>query len=460
MTLPLASLKAASVDLAWDKNPENNIVAYELSYGTAPGIYPNTIDVGNRTNATIEGLESGSTYYFVVVARNKAGLVGPKSAEVSHTPYVRVIVPPKGSITSPENSLTIVAGERIKFEGVASDPNDKNPLTCRWDFGAGSGIPDSEARSPGFRRFNRPGTYQVTFTVTNAVGATDPTPGTRTIVVKAPVTQPVSHKRWRLKFVDSQETIGYAATNAFDGNPATFWHTRFINTSLVKKPHEIQIDMRDSVTVSGFQYTPRQDGFNVGNVAKFQFFVSMDGKNWGKPVASGVFENSNLNKQVYFAPKRGRYIRLRSLSEANGYTDTNMAELVVLKTVTKKTTAPIVATTSSAPSATPSASARTSASGASSAAPPANPGLNEAPLTSLSTEVIDGRRYLALTYFKPAVPDDVKRTVQVSPDLLDWFSGEKHTTVVTDNDTLLKVRDNTPVTPDRKRFIRLKSTPR
>jgi len=75
-----------------------------------------------------------------------------------------------------------------------------------------------------------------------------------------------------------------------------------------------------------------------------------------------------------------------------------------------------------------------------------------------TTQTVEGRKYLVLTVAKPAVPDTLERTVEVSPNLIDWFSGGKHTTVVIDNETLLKVRDNTPVTPGRKRYIRLKTT--
>lgn len=73
------------------------------------------------------------------------------------------------------------------------------------------------------------------------------------------------------------------------------------------------------------------------------------------------------------------------------------------------------------------------------------------PYSVSSTEVVDGSKYLALTVTKPF---DGK--VEVSSNLLDWYSGANHTTVVTDNATTLKVRDNTPVTPDAKRYIRLK----
>lgn len=70
----------------------------------------------------------------------------------------------------------------------------------------------------------------------------------------------------------------------------------------------------------------------------------------------------------------------------------------------------------------------------------------------ISIEVVDGRKYQALTVDKPLGA----RTVEVSSNLIDWYSGEKHTTVIIDNATTLRVRDNTPVTPESKRHIRLR----
>ncbi|MEO5916697.1 MAG: discoidin domain-containing protein [Luteolibacter sp.] len=452
---------AASVQLAWDRNPESNVVSYELNYGTVSGIYPNTVDAGNNTTATITNLEQGTTYYFVVVARNRAGQISPKSAEVTSQPIGRASIAPSGTITSPEDTVTIEAGERVTFNGEANDPNGNTPLTYKWDFGSESGIPESTARNPGNRRFNEPGTYNVTFTVTNSLGTSDPTPARKTIIVRKPASEMVSRKRWKLKFVDSQEATGYAATNAFDGNPGTFWHTEFKDSALVKGPHEIQIDMGKASEVSGFKYLSRQDGYTIGDIGKYQFYVSMDGKKWGKAVASGTFDSSTAEKLVYFTPKRGRYLRLRSISEVNGYTDTNIAELEVLKSIKAKPAASSATAVSHAiTTASPAIVSSTNSAAAGSNGIPTASSVSPATPPTLTTEVIDGRKYLSLTLSKPIVSDGVKRTVQVSPDLMDWFSGEKHTTVVIDNETILKVRDNTPVTPDKKRFIRLKETSR
>lgn len=68
----------------------------------------------------------------------------------------------------------------------------------------------------------------------------------------------------------------------------------------------------------------------------------------------------------------------------------------------------------------------------------------------------DGLKYKVLTVEKTADWASAKRKVQVSSNLVDWFSGPKHTTVLIDDATTLKVRDNTPVRKGAKRHIRLK----
>ncbi len=84
------------------------------------------------------------------------------------------------------------------------------------------------------------------------------------------------------------------------------------------------------------------------------------------------------------------------------------------------------------------------------------------PVTPVTTEpktgyqVIGGKKYLVLTIQKSALPGGKKSVVQVSPNLTDWFSGKKNTAVLLDNDKVLKVRDNTPVKPGAKRYIRVK----
>jgi chitodextrinase len=523
----------------WDANPESDIAGYELMFGTASGRYSTKLNVGKKTETSVTGLKSGVKYYFAVVAYNTSGQRSEPSDELT---YIKKggtgsNGTPDGTISSPSTGGTVIAGESVRFTGTGSDPNGDTPLSYRWSFGAGSGIENVREKDPGNIKFNIPGTYQVTLTVIDSKGRVDPTPATRTITVLSSWSI-VPRSAWKLKYVNSEEPNGYAATQSFDGNPSTFWHSRFTSNKL-PPPHQIQIDVGKATLVKGFQYLPRQDGQTVGDIGKYQFYVSMDGASWGKPVATGQFTASSSEKRVFCTPKRGKFVRLVSLGDATGNTDCNVAEFNVLEgpPLNRKPTAAARSVkalkdrkavitlkgsdadnnpltyqiitrpkqgklTGSPPNLTykpdkkftgvdkftyrvsdgqmtskpatvtirvkdskssgksallAAASGRSSASPASAAAAI---GFSAAPDSSpvIGTEIIDGVKYLTLTAAKPAMPDGVKRSVQVSPNLVDWFSGKNHTTVLTDNGRFLKVRDNTPLAPGRKRYIRLKTS--
>ncbi|WP_456246320.1 discoidin domain-containing protein [Longispora urticae] len=143
---------------------------------------------------------------------------------------------------------------------------------------------------------------------------------------------------WTLRSVDSQETAreNGAATNAFDGNPATYWHTAWSGGD-VPPPHEIQIDLGATYPVAGLGYLPRQNtgsGATNGRIANYEVYVSADGTTWGTPVATGTFANDATDKQITFATKSGRYLRLRALSEVNGNPWTSAAEITARRAVT------------------------------------------------------------------------------------------------------------------------------
>jgi len=233
---------------------------------------------------------------------------------------------PDGVIDNPSGDLTINSGQSVSFGGTGSDPDGNLPLTYRWQFG-GSGVPDSNLEDPGTLIFNVPGTYTITFTVTDATGLADPTPATRVITVRRN-SSPISQLGWSLKYMDSEEisVADNAATNSFDGDVSTFWHTRYYPSSTLY-PHEIQINLGQTYYLDGFRYLPRQDGGVNGHIAQYEFYVSIDGNTWGSPVATGVFANSAAEKEVSFTPKTGQFIRLVALSEVNGNPWASMAEI-------------------------------------------------------------------------------------------------------------------------------------
>ena len=146
-------------------------------------------------------------------------------------------------------------------------------------------------------------------------------------------TEVIPQAGWSLHYVDSEETISEPgqATNAFDGNINTIWHTQY-NGGSPPHPHEIQIDLGATYSVAGFRYLPRQIGVN-GMIADFEFYVSDDGSNWGTPVTTGTWTATPVQQEEFFNMRRGRYVRLVAISEVNGNPWTSLAELNVLQCV-------------------------------------------------------------------------------------------------------------------------------
>jgi PKD repeat protein len=266
--------------------------------------------------------------HWICAVDGKIGTVSVWSAGIYLSPHPSS---PNGVIDGPAGNMTINKGQSVVFGGTGSDQDSNLPLSFQWKFGTGSGISDSTQEDPGSVQFNIPGTFTVTFTVTDGLGIYDPTPGVRIISVQNTSTL-IPKTNWSLWFADSQELVGEngAAVNAFDGNTSTIWHTKWFGGS-DPIPHEIQINLGAVYNVSGFRYLPRQGVGVNGRIKDWEFYVSTDGTNWGSAVATGTFVNSVAEKEISFTPKTGQYVRLRALSEVNNNPWTSMAEITVLE---------------------------------------------------------------------------------------------------------------------------------
>ncbi len=239
--------------------------------------------------------------------------------------------PPNGFIDSPAGDVVISVGESVTFSGTGTDPENDPSLTYQWNFGAGSGVPNSTQEDPGPQQFNNIGTYTVTFTVTDSLGLSDPTPGTRLVTVQGIASAQIPQVGWSLKFVDSEELIGApgGAVLAFDGNPATLWHTQWFN-GFTAHPHEIQINLGAFYEIDGFRVLPRQDGSDNGRINQFEFYVSPDGLDWGDPVVTGTLPDNESEQEITFAPVPGGYVRLVSLNAHDSDPWATIGELNVL----------------------------------------------------------------------------------------------------------------------------------
>jgi len=132
-------------------------------------------------------------------------------------------------------------------------------------------------------------------------------------------------------FASSENSGNEAAGNLTDGDTSTIWHTAYSVTQ-ADFPHWVDFDIGETKKIKGVSYLPRQDGSANGDVKAYEIFVSIDGKNWGDPVAKGEFSADKSEKKVIFsAPVDARYVRFRALSSQNGQIFASGAEFSVLE---------------------------------------------------------------------------------------------------------------------------------
>lgn len=148
--------------------------------------------------------------------------------------------------------------------------------------------------------------------------------------------QPLNKDRAKTKLkvvsVDSEEKDaqdGYAE-NAIDGDPNTYWHTQW-HTKSPGFPHEIVIELLPPSIIKGFSYLPRQDESDHGTIKDYEFYVSNDGRHFGKALSKGRFGQGKGEKIERFEPVKCRFIKLRAISEINGLPWASAAEIRVIQ---------------------------------------------------------------------------------------------------------------------------------
>lgn len=121
---------------------------------------------------------------------------------------------------------------------------------------------------------------------------------------------------------------GYGAELAIDGDIHTFWHTQW--GPIEELPHHLILDLIRPTKLDGMTYLPRQDLAN-GRIAKYQVYVSDDGKNWNEPVATGEWPRGTKRQTVYFDfDVSARFVKFVALQEVSGKPFASVAEIDVL----------------------------------------------------------------------------------------------------------------------------------
>ena len=118
--------------------------------------------------------------------------------------------------------------------------------------------------------------------------------------------------------------------NAVDGNPRSVWHSRF-DSGVAVPPHELVLDLGGTYDITGFRYLARQDSGWNGVFGKADFTVSDSAADFGDPTVIAEFKKTKKSQAADCQnPVRGRYVRVRSMTEVNGSKWGSAAEIGIV----------------------------------------------------------------------------------------------------------------------------------
>jgi len=89
--------------------------------------------------------------------------------------------------------------------------------------------------------------------------------------------KPLSRQHWKVAYADSEEVdeANNIATNVFDLQESTFWHTNYSKTK-AKYPHHLVIDLGEEKVVSGFSYLPRAEANKTGTIKDYRIYLKLE----------------------------------------------------------------------------------------------------------------------------------------------------------------------------------------
>ncbi|MDD2304475.1 MAG: alpha-L-fucosidase [Prolixibacteraceae bacterium] len=147
--------------------------------------------------------------------------------------------------------------------------------------------------------------------------ATEPASGKSSPVTSEEFDLP--RKEWKI--------IGTEDENAYrilDGNLSTAWR----HGSETKLPVDLVIDLGKTLVLSGFKYYPEQNSWQPSTISHYEFYISMDGKNW-KKASEGEFSNIKNNplwQTKKFDVVNARFIKFRALRNTEDNNNIGYAE--------------------------------------------------------------------------------------------------------------------------------------
>lgn len=135
----------------------------------------------------------------------------------------------------------------------------------------------------------------------------------------------VDRSKWKVEASSFQRGEG-EAEHLIDGNPATFWHSRY-SPALSAAPHFVVVDLGEAQNLAGIALLPRQDMPN-GRVKNYEVYLSADATTWGEPILRGRLADTTTRQKLMFpSPQKARYLKLVVLSDHSGENFGAIAEI-------------------------------------------------------------------------------------------------------------------------------------
>ena len=136
------------------------------------------------------------------------------------------------------------------------------------------------------------------------------------------------HANWAIVAASSFEPGEGEPAHALDGDPDTFWHSRWSGDA-AQPPHPLVIDFSKPLNVAAVIYTARKDMPN-GHVRDYEISLGDNPNELGSPAAKGRIRRNAEEETIRLPqPVKAHCLKFVALSEQSGQSYATVAELEV-----------------------------------------------------------------------------------------------------------------------------------